>query len=257
MRMTSSALQFVLLATALCLAVRFSPLRAEAGPPLITDDPGTPEKGHWEINTAFTYSETAHDRVVATPLMDMNYGVLDHLQFKMEVPWESTISRDDHSSRGGLGDPLIGFKYRFLDEEKNKVSMSFYPQVEFGLHRLSWAHDRGPNTTLLRLPFQVEKKLGPITAGMDFGVDLENKQEPKNFAGIALGHEFKEKFELLAEVRQQSGPYFREMNLIVNGGFRLKINKMISLLGSAGTTFKRADAEQPRLLSYLAVQFKF
>jgi hypothetical protein len=238
------------------LIIRCLPLLAEAGPPLLTDDPGTPERGHWEINTAFTYSETAHSRVVA-PLMDVNYGVLEHLQFKFEIPWETTVASDSGNRRGGLGDSLIGFKYRFLDEEKHKVSMSFYPQLEFGLHSLSLSRERGRTTTTAILPFQVEKKFGPIRAGLDFGVELQNDDKPRNFAGLAIGHEFKERFELLAEIRQESGPNFRELNAIVNGGFRLKINKMISLLGSTGTAFKRANKDQPRLFSYFAVQFKF
>ena len=107
------------------------------------------------------------------------------------------------------------------------------------------------------VPLRAEAGPPLVTAGLDFGMEFENARKSKNFIGLALGHEFKEEFELLAEVREHSGPLFREMNLIVNGGFRLKNNKTISLLGSTGTTFKIADKDQPRLFSYLAVQFKF
>ena len=74
-----------------------------AGPPLITDDPDTPGKGGWEIN--FSYNlELIREAVVETlpggrsreriklarehmiPLVDINYGLLENDQWKIEFP---------------------------------------------------------------------------------------------------------------------------------------------------------------------------
>jgi hypothetical protein len=46
----------------------------QGGPPLITDDPGTPGNKHWEINVAFTESRFSYGVVYETPHIDLNYG---------------------------------------------------------------------------------------------------------------------------------------------------------------------------------------
>src|SRR5689334_7895346 len=58
-----------------------------AGPPLVTDDPGTAEKGTWEINLASTYEERHGQSAAELPLLDFNYGLGERVQFKYEVPW--------------------------------------------------------------------------------------------------------------------------------------------------------------------------
>ena len=232
-------------------------LHAEGGPPLITDDPGTPGARKWEVNLAFTFNESRHDRVVNSPLADINYGILDNLKVSVQLPWESTVASDTGHHPSGLGESQFGVKWRFLDEEKNSVSMSIYPQLVFGWGSLNISHDNEPHQTHLILPVEIARKCGPVDLGIEYGVDLQNAHKPRDFAGATIGHEFKERYELLAEIRETSNLSFREMNCIVNGGFRIKINSAISLLGSTGTTVKRADQDQPRLFSYFGVQFNF
>ena len=242
---------------ALLLSLFACRIYAQGGPPLITDDPGTPERGHWEINLAFTYAQTQHESDVNSPFADVNYGVLDNLKVSVQIPWESTVSSDTGHHPSGLGGSLVGVKWRFLEEEKNKVSISIYPQLDFGWHSFKFSHDNESNQTHLLLPFEVAKKLGPIVTGFEYGIDLQNAHKPKDFAGVTLGHEFKERFEVLGEVRETSDQTLRQLNWIVNGGFSIKINKAISILGSVGTTIKRADKDQPRLFSYFGIQFRF
>ena len=232
-------------------------LHAEGGPPLITDDPGTPERGHWEINLGFTYAQAQHEINVNTPLVDVNYGVLENLKVGFQIPWESTVASDTGHHPSGLGGSSAGMKWRFLDEEKNKVSMSIFPQLQFGWHSFKFSHDNEPDQTHLLLPFEVAKKLGPVEVGFEYGVDLQHAHKPRDFSGVTLSHEFKERIKLLGEVRETSDLTLRQLNWIVNGGFNLKINKTIAILGSVGTTVKRADKDQPRLFSYFGIQFKF
>jgi hypothetical protein len=132
-------------------------LRAEGGPPLITADPGTPDRGHFEINFAFTHDQKKHERSVEAPLIDINYGLLDHLQLKFEAPLEHTTTSNPSQNHTGLGTSLVGLKGRFLDEEKNKVSISFYPQLEFGGFSLTPERRKETDPTTLLLPFQIEK----------------------------------------------------------------------------------------------------
>jgi hypothetical protein len=49
--------------------------RAQAGPPLITDDPDTPGPGYWGINIATILSTAADGTEFEASLADINYGV--------------------------------------------------------------------------------------------------------------------------------------------------------------------------------------
>ena len=59
---------------------------AQGGPPLLTDDPGTPGNRNWEINIASTQFFSPGENEVETPLLDINYGLGDRIQLKYEVP---------------------------------------------------------------------------------------------------------------------------------------------------------------------------
>ena len=54
---------------------------------MITDDTGTVEKGHFEINTAFTVEFGAEGRLWAVPLIDFNFGTSRNSQLKIEIPY--------------------------------------------------------------------------------------------------------------------------------------------------------------------------
>src|SRR5881394_1031998 len=101
--------------TAAILAV----LLTQGGPPLLTDDPGTPGDGKSELNLAFTVEKFRHDTLYEAPLFDFNYGVGERIQLKLELPWLI-----DHETPGpdasALGNALLGFKYRFLDHDKEQ-----------------------------------------------------------------------------------------------------------------------------------------
>src|SRR5258706_5506428 len=61
---------------------------AEGGPPMLTDDPGTPGDGHWEFNTAMQTEHGGDTMTFKLPLVDINYGLGERLQLKFEMPWQ-------------------------------------------------------------------------------------------------------------------------------------------------------------------------
>ena len=69
---------------------------ATAGPPLVTDDPGTPGPDDWEINVVFTSESSVAEKRVELPLLDINYGWGERIQLKYEVPY--VISKN-HENR--------------------------------------------------------------------------------------------------------------------------------------------------------------
>jgi hypothetical protein len=134
--------------------------RAQGGPPLFTDDPGTPGSGNWEVNVAMTLDRTAFLSTWGTPLVDANYGWGERVQLKLEMPW--VVESDDLGTRGGVGNPLFGVKWRFLDEDSAGIAVSTYPQ--FGFNLASSSADRGlvEREASFLLPVSAVKTVGPV-----------------------------------------------------------------------------------------------
>ena len=100
---------------------------AQAGPPFVTDDPEPPPAGGWEINVPFIIEHAASGTKMNTPLFDLNYGLFPNGQLQFQAPVK--IVQQESNRAAGLGDPLLGVKWRFLSDEKSRVELVAYPQV--------------------------------------------------------------------------------------------------------------------------------
>src|SRR5438445_4437412 len=68
----------------------FCPLNIDAqggGPPMITDDTETVPTRHWEINAGITIKRGLDGRLFGAPVLDINYGLGEHVQVEVEQPW--------------------------------------------------------------------------------------------------------------------------------------------------------------------------
>jgi len=229
---------------------------AQGGPPLITDDPGTPGDGKWEINVAFEAEKRRTQRSYAIPLFDINYGLGDRLQLKYEVPWLVLDERGAHT-RAGLGNSALGVKWRFFDQDKERIDMSIYPQLEF--NSSDSAVDRGLVDRGLEfvLPFQVEKSFGPVSLNPEFGYVFHEYGDNEWIYGLALGYEASGNLELLAEVSGVTGQDFEDDELVFNLGARQKLSETHTLLISAGRSFRDSASDEPEFLLYTGIQFYF
>ena len=104
------------LALGLVVWLSFVPSIVLAGPPFVTDDPETPEWHGFEINNALTLEQTGHDRAIQMPLLDINYGYKPNVQLKVEFPYLYDSSEGEKQQRG-LGDTLVGVKWRFYEQD--------------------------------------------------------------------------------------------------------------------------------------------
>src|SRR5262245_52176863 len=89
---------------------------AQGGPPLLTNAPGAPGDGRWEINLAVTAEKAEGRNSYQVPDVDVNYGVGERLQLTAEMPW-LLVDTEGSELRAGLDRASTGFKWRFLDEE--------------------------------------------------------------------------------------------------------------------------------------------
>ena len=137
--------------------------QAQGGPPLATDDPGTPGDGKWEINGAITTEITRSRQNFGLPALDFNYGVGEHVQLKFETEAD-LIHAMGSATRAGIGYSKVGVKWRFVDEEKSGVAVSVYPQLKKGCRRRQpgaacrWAGGRQSPRHRLQLPHGVARR---------------------------------------------------------------------------------------------------
>src|SRR5256714_12811222 len=101
----------LLFVLAICMTAVPRQVVAQAGPPLLTDDPDTPGNGHWEINLAWTVLQTRDRRLFGLPLVDVNYGLGERLQLKAEVPWLVLQDRRGAPTQSGIGSTNLGVKW--------------------------------------------------------------------------------------------------------------------------------------------------
>jgi hypothetical protein len=129
-----------LLALALPLLLSLA-AHAQGGPPFRTDDPETPGNHHWEINFGFIGDRNPTAGAYQVPDFDINYGLGDRVQLKYEIPIaieESrplaatpTIPAQQGQVIGGLGESLLGIKWRFY--EHHPKDPWFYGRFGTGL----------------------------------------------------------------------------------------------------------------------------
>jgi len=234
-----------------------APACAFAGPPLLTNDPGTPGPGRWEINVGFTVEKRLGETVYQTQILDMNYGIGERVQLTLEVPW-LVLSPKGEKTKNGLGNSSAGVKWRFLDEATQLFSVSVFPQIEFN-NPGSSASDRGlvdKGTTFL-LPLQFGKTWGPFGITADLGYAFKEHLTDEWSYGLAASYAVTDRLELLAEIHGTALTAFEKDEMVFNIGTRWKLTQHYVLLASAGRAIYSPEGEEAELLSYLGIQFLF
>ena len=147
-----------------------------------------------------------------------------------------------------MGYPLIGVKYRFLDQDKDSISVSTYPQVLVA-----------GNQSQLILPIEFQKSIGRFTIGEEIGYVFIESKSQNMLEGNLLGYNVSKKAEILIEF------YFQYnfnttvgTNGFVNYGFRYAFNKTFTLLASCGTQLITPASQQKQyFFSFLGIQTMF
>jgi hypothetical protein len=229
--------------------------RAQGGPPLLTDDPGTPGNRNWEINLAFTQDIRPQGQSYETPILDMNYGLGDRIQLKWEIPY--LVSGSEGSAlTTGLGNSLAGVKWRFYQSPKRKLNISTYPQLELNNPgSRSWQRGlvaQGPN---FLLPLEVTKQIGPLELNWDAGYWFSRHLSDGNILGFAAGHQVNTRLEVLGEayhIAEVGG----DRDDTFDFGGRYELHPGLLFLFMAGRSFLGAPSGQSRFIGYFGLQFQ-
>ena len=186
------------------------------------------------------------ERGYEAPLLDINYGLGDRIQLKFEIPWV-ILDANGEAAKSGLGNSLVGIKYRFLDENGRLPAMSVYPQVEFNNPTSSDERGLVDRGTQVLLPVELAKTFGPLVSVLELGYNIVEKGSDEWVYGLAFSYNASKRLELLGEIHGiDDEPVF-------NLGTRYALGKHFTLLASAGRGFR----EEPKLLGYLGLRLNF
>ena len=237
------------------IVIALAPICAFAGPPLLTDDTGTPGPGKWEINVGFSGEKGTAQSQYEVHMLDLNYGVGEHIQLKYELPWVFLNDKEE-GSKNGLGNSTFGVKWRFLDEDRHGIAMSVYPQVEFNNPTSSANRGivlKGPTFIL---PLQWEKKIGLVNVNTELGYAFRQQPDQNYWLyGLVFGYKIKENLEGLLEFHGNADKEFKRHEVVYDVGFRWDFNKTYGLQASVGSSFHHAS-DQPYLIFYIGLQFR-
>lgn len=234
-------------------AIALGGAEAEAGPPLLSDDPETPGDGRWEVNVDSRTTWTSRLRRVEGPNLDVNYGLGERWQLKFEIPFVFEHAKDEGST-SGIGAATFGAKWRFFDQGDRGFSMSVYPQLEVG-SLAAFRHvgeERGPS---LLLPFQAQYTCDPWKFGGDGGRSLGGGADGW-FGGIWASRKVSDCLELLGELHAE-WPDRGDDSLFLDVGAKWRLGAHTSLLVSGGFDLLSTADEGHAATAYVGLRFTF
>jgi len=245
----------VALSVAVCSPLPCAQVHGQGGPPMITDDPGTPGDKKWEINLAIDFEQRPSETLLDAPEIDLNYGVGEHIQLTLQTA-PVLLTRSDHGLIGGLGSVEAALKWRFLDEDKNGIDMSMFPRVIFNLTQSSVRRGLADDGTRFQIPFEVAKKFGPWLADVELGPLGSSVGRSEWLYGIVGGLELGKTTVIMAELQGESRTNFTHDTLTVNFGLRQELSETRILILSVGHELRAVDQARA-LIGYFGLQLLF
>lgn len=192
------------------------------------------------------------------PLMDINYGVTDWDQIKVEFP-VLLVDDPDNDHEDGFGPLTVGYKYRFLDDEDFLVSVSFYPQVELPTSARRLGQNRKP---LYVLPLQVGRHFMDerlfVYGNIGFEAAPGKDEDDAWFYGLAAEWEIDDGLVLAGEVAgseptQDDG----SSDLVFNIGFKWDVSESATLMTAMGRSLYAAEPDRAEFIGFWGIQLRF
>ena len=243
----------LLVAVASC-ALGVSEARGQGGPPMITDDPGTPGDEKWEINLAIAFEHRPGETSLDLPAIDINYGVGDRIQLTLQTA-PVLLKRSDHGAIGGLGGTEEAVKWRFVDDQRTGLSISMFPRVLFNISQSAARRGLADDGTRFQIPFQVMKSFGRFDLDFEWGPLASSVGRAEWIYGVVAGFDVTKTMGVMAELHGTARTNFSRDELALNFGLRQKINDHCIFIGSLGHELHSPAARA--LIGYCGVQLLF
>jgi hypothetical protein len=227
----------------------------QGGPPMITDDPGTPGNGKWENNFAIIFEHRPNETSIDVPEIDLNYGVGEHIQLTLQNA-PVLLKRSGHGLIGGLGSTEAAVKWRFLDEATRGLDMSMFPRVIFNVVQSSVRRGVAEDGTRFQIPFQMAKTFGRWHADVEVGPRARTVGRSEWLYGIVCGFDLAKPTMLMAELHDESRMNFSRDVLTLNVGLRHEFTENYILIVSMGHELRSPD-QPTALIGYFGMQFLY
>lgn len=180
---------------------------ATAGPPFRTDDPEPVDYKHWEFYTFSTGTHVSGNTSGVLPGVEFNYGLIENGMVHIVAPLAFS-SPAGGPTQFGYGDTELGFKYRFIEEDKkgSRPSVGVFPLIE--LPSGSQTKGLGAGHVRVFLPVWVQKEFGEWTTygGGGYWINQNDNYGDKNYwyAGWVLQRKITDKLILGGEIFHQT-----------------------------------------------------
>jgi len=228
-------------------------LRAQGGPPLMTDDPGTPGPGRVELNISLEGEREADGSLYDAPRLDLNVGVGSRMQLKLEAPWRVATAASK-PARSGFGNVVLGVKWRFA--ESGALAVSTYPQLTLDGSEGATAKGVADAGTALLMPIEIAWDVGPVSLNADLG--YQHGEGPAELIyGLAVARPLRPALELLGECHGNANTAFGEHGVLCGGGFRWALANAASILGAFATGVTGSVEDRPDRRWYAGVQLRW
>jgi len=227
----------------------------QGGPPMITDDPGTPGNGKWENNFAIIFEHRPNETSIDVPEIDLNYGVGEHIQLTLQTA-PVLSKRSGHGLIGGLGGTEAAVKWRFLDEATSGLDMSMFPRVFFNIVQSSVRRGLAEDGARFQIPFQMAKTFGPWHVDVEVGPRASTVGRSEWLDGIVIGFDLAKPTMLMAELHDESRINFNRNVLTLNFGLRHEFTENYILIVSMGHELRSPD-QPTALIGYFGMQFVY
>jgi hypothetical protein len=228
------------------------PAQSQAGPPFLTNDPGTPGNANWEINLASTQTLVRGLSSYEVPQIDLNFGLGDRIQLTFEIPY--VLQSSGGAVQSGWGNAFPGVKWRFLDQGEGGWQMSVFPQVETGGSQLARQKGIAVAGPRYLLPVEVTRKIGGLDVDFEAGYYFPGNSPKERFFGLVTGRPVTERLELDVEIYDDRVYDASQHSTTLDIGGRYKLGRGFIALFMAGRSINGFSNGQPEFIGYFGLQ---
>jgi hypothetical protein len=221
---------------------------------MITDDPGTPGDGKFEINLAIAFERRPNESAFDAPGIDINYGVGDRIQLTLQGG-PVILKRSGHGAIGGLGGTEAAVKWRFVDNQETGLSVSMFPRVIFNISGSAARRGLADDGTRFQIPIQIAKAFKNFDLDFEWGPVASTVGASEWLYGIVVSVDASKTTALMAELHGSSRTNFSDDELAANFGIRQKLNDHCLFIGSLGHELRSPEARA--WIGYAGVQLLF
>ena len=206
---------------------------AKAGAPYITDDPGIPDRGQFDL---YLFTTGAIGEPGGTFGLELNYALTDNVQLTANVPMERDVGGP--ITQTVLGNPELAAKYRFIRQDDFGWDVATAPRL--------FLPSSANGGSKIFIPIWIGKSLDKWSTFGGGGCTIDAKSGGKNhcIAGWAVTYQIAQSLSLGTEIYRQGAEATGAHSSTGLGlGFQYTAGRSVQLLTALGPRFEDVTGE--------------